>query len=954
MFFPILLSILILFFISSFYNNYEEKNAQDKQNLWGEKARTVLASVQSNHELTQIIRHVGNEFAFALETNYLNKLIPANFSDTYQKKLFQPLPIKPDFAWAFKVNGDRAETITHPPFESSRRRVMEIVFEAFMKFSGNERISQNYIAEKEKFIRKVLGNFSSPLVLGRLRQGEPTPVKFSGRDYYLYWRKFSAADKVFAGVFLFFPAAIFSDREAGLKKVCEEIYRNSGRKLAAAFVPAKEFSQEKAIILPDSFDQFPRERQRIISKLKALESFPSKLKAEIKTTRDFVFLRSFYSLNHPYDVVIFAPAAQHFFPKRFPFSVTVLALVFIWAALLYYYYRRFGRFYLPLAASFRLAFFLSGILPVFLMLIIGQNLLQKQMDAEISGLLLQASEQLASIDQRSDTLPGLFGMQLMKIISQPEMQKRLQSLDIEELEPIFTEIRSEVQAKKLDLNTLFAFSPGRAGSFYLSDQRDYLDAKMISNILAISIYETSKDFESISGCQPTMMDAVQKTWYQTMRGLGNNFIQTIYTSTIEKENSITIGKDGNNYFFSTLVLNGSSIDKFLTFSVSSEGLFRIFLRQELDSINVNSNFTFLAAEIRENSDFTLFPFKKMNVLNSSQGKIAFRFLKKSRGAIFPQVVTGDEFLYLFYPVSKIKKYATGCIVSLIPAKLNYELKMLFLIAFVLILLVLMYSLASFATGYFLQPIKEINLALSEINRGNLQKCRESGRKDELGLLITTLNNMLKGFKKRLKLGKFVSGTLDSTIKNFADAVMFKKPEAMTGTVLFSDIRDFTAVSEKVAPEIVAEMLNSHLDAMSKEIQLYGGRVEQFIGDAIIAVFVSQPEDKLASIDSALNAAVAMRLRHQEMQKQRHQNNLFTYEIGIGIDYGNLTTGMISTGTRSEFIILGEPRLKAEQLEAESKTGRFSRIVASVFVKENNKQNLTFAELNGSENFEIKI
>ncbi len=947
-------AILILFFISSFFNYHEQRKANNKRELWGEKARTVLATIQSSHDLTQIIRNASNEFAFLVEKSHSKKLDPDYFAGMFQREMLPSLPVKPTLSWAFSVDDGKVKVIAHPFFENSRRKIMEMVFEAFLKFSGEDSISQDYIAEKEKFIKKILGNLSSPLVLGRLRQGEPTPVKFAGHDYYMLWRKYSSENQVFGGILLLFPANIFNDREAGLKHVCEGIYRNSGHKLAAAFIPTKEFLGEKEIILPESFNQYPRQKEHILDRLKKLETYSSRLKAAIRIDKEFVFLRSFYSLNHTYDAVVFAPATSHFFPERFPFSTAALALLTLWLALLGYYNRKFGRYYLPLAASFRLIFFLSGIFPVTLMLIVGQNLLQKNLDAEISGLLRQASEQLASIDQRSDRLPGLFGMQVMKIISRPEFQRKLQKLDIDKLEPVFKEMRSEINKKQLDLNSMFAFAPGQTGKFYISDQRDFQDTKTVFDFMATSVFETSKDYESISGQQPTLLDATQKTWYQSLRGLGTNFLQTIFTGTIEKENSISIGKDGNNYFYSTVVLDGISINKYLTFSVSSEALFRNFLRQELDSINVNSNFIFLAAEVRSNSDFSLFPFKKMNVLNSSQGKTAFRFMKKSRGSIFPQSITGEDFLYLFYPASKIKKYATGCIVSLAGAKLTYELKMLFLFSFAFALLLLMYFLSSFATGYFLEPVKEINLALREINRGNLKECPQTDRKDELGLLISTLNLMLKGFKKRIKLGKFVSATLDNTIKNIGDTDLVKKPEALTGTVLFSDIRDFTSISEKQGPEIVAQMLNSHLDAMSNEIQLYGGRIEQFIGDAIVAVFFNPDGEQSTSIDSAINAAIAMRLRHEEIQKNRQRNGLFTYEIGVGIEYGDLTTGMISTGSRSEFIVLGQARVRAEQFETESKLGRFSRIITSAFIKEQNSHNLSFEKLNGSENFEIKI
>jgi len=158
--FPILYAILILFFISSFFNNFEKRKAADKRELWGEKARTVLATIQSNHDLTQIIRNASNEFAFLVEKNHSKKLDLEYFASMFQKKMLPALPVKPAYSWAFTIDAGKAKAITHPFFENSRRKIMELVFDTFLKFSGSEEISQDFIAEKEKFIRKILGNFS--------------------------------------------------------------------------------------------------------------------------------------------------------------------------------------------------------------------------------------------------------------------------------------------------------------------------------------------------------------------------------------------------------------------------------------------------------------------------------------------------------------------------------------------------------------------------------------------------------------------------------------------------------------------------------------------------------------------------------------------------------------------------------------------------------------------------
>lgn len=951
---PVFYAVLLSFLVAAFYNHYEQRKAEDKINLWREKAQVVLASIQSNNDLTQIIRSAGNKFAFSLEKNYSGKIDIDIFSQAYQKQMLGSIPVKPEFVWAFSVKNGKAETIAHPYFENSRRKIMEMVYSGLLKFSGDEKISQQFISSQEKLIKNVLGPYSSPLILGRMRQGEPTPVKFADQDYYFYWRKFAQDDKPFAGIMMLFPAGLFSNRDAGLQHVCEQIYQDSGRQLAAAFVPTIRFIEKKTIILPESFNRNSAEKEKLLLLLQKVKSHPTSPKGTLEIHDNFIFLRSFYSLNHIYDAVIFAPASEHFFPVKFPFYTLLLLLLFFWLAIIYYFYRRHGRFYLPMAVSFRLYFFLSGIFPVTLLFIVGQGLIQKNLDAEISSLVQDGTEQLAGIDQRSDRLPALFGMQLRKIISRTEMQKKLQKREIEELEQIFSEIQQEMRTKELDLNFLFAYAPGKTGRLYLSDQRELYDARIVFNIMACSVNEASRDYQSIAGQGETELDAGQKTWYQSLQGLGNNFLQTIFTQTVEKEFSISIGKDGSNFLHSHIITRDGIINKFLTFSVNSEKMFRNFLRRELDSINVNSNAIVLAAEERLNSDFTLFPFKKMNVLNSRQGKTAFNFMKKCRGSLFPQVIASNDFLYIFYPISKIKKYAAGSIISLAPARLNYDLKMLFLTVFVIILLVLMYILATFATGYFLVPVQEINQTLKLISEGNLNQQHETERKDELGLLINTINLMVKGFKKRIKLGKFVSGTLERSLKNFEKTDHFKQPEVITGTILFSDIRDFTSISEKQNPEVVAEMLNFHLDAMVSEIQLFGGQVEQFIGDAIVAVFIENEGSTPVSIDNALNAAIAMRRRHDAIQKERRKDNFFPYEIGIGIEFGALTTGMISSGTRSEFIVLGEAKAVAEKLESASKLGRFSRIITTHQIMEKHNGSIVFEQLPDSEYYEIKL
>jgi len=184
--------------------------------------------------------------------------------------------------------------------------------------------------------------------------------------------------------------------------------------------------------------------------------------------------------------------------------------------------------------------------------------------------------------------------------------------------------------------------------------------------------------------------------------------------------------------------------------------------------------------------------------------------------------------------------------------------------------------------------------------------------------------MLEGFKRRLRLGKFVSTTFDHSLAESLSIEESKKARTIDGSVLFSDIRGFTTLSEGNPPETIASMLNQHLETMSAVIQKFDGQVEQFIGDAIVAFFPDQqPQD---SKQRAISAAFAMYQAHQSIIKTRADEKKFTYDFGIGLAYGQIIAGALVTPGRSEFCIIGRAKADAEHLEQLSKQGCHTRIV----------------------------
>lgn len=137
-------------------------------------------------------------------------------------------------------------------------------------------------------------------------------------------------------------------------------------------------------------------------------------------------------------------------------------------------------------------------------------------------------------------------------------------------------------------------------------------------------------------------------------------------------------------------------------------------------------------------------------------------------------------------------------------------------------------------------------------------------------------------------------------------------------VLFTDIRDFTSMSEKLPPEEVVKFLSDFHEQMVQEIFKYNGTIDKFIGDAIMATF-GTPQASLRDADNAYLAAIAMLEKLEILNKVRGQKGLEDIHIGIGIHYGPAIVGNIGTSERLEYTVIGDTVNIASRLESACKT-----------------------------------
>jgi len=135
-------------------------------------------------------------------------------------------------------------------------------------------------------------------------------------------------------------------------------------------------------------------------------------------------------------------------------------------------------------------------------------------------------------------------------------------------------------------------------------------------------------------------------------------------------------------------------------------------------------------------------------------------------------------------------------------------------------------------------------------------------------------------------------------------------------VLFSDIRGFTAYSEKRTPEEVVNILNEYLDSMTKVIVQYKGTLDKYIGDAIMAIW-GAPQEATAETSSrrAVISAIKMIEKLDELHKKWSHMGLEPLDIGIGINTGNMVVGNIGSELRMDYTVSGDAVNVGSRVEA---------------------------------------
>ncbi|MDQ2988858.1 MAG: adenylate/guanylate cyclase domain-containing protein [Pseudomonadota bacterium] len=137
------------------------------------------------------------------------------------------------------------------------------------------------------------------------------------------------------------------------------------------------------------------------------------------------------------------------------------------------------------------------------------------------------------------------------------------------------------------------------------------------------------------------------------------------------------------------------------------------------------------------------------------------------------------------------------------------------------------------------------------------------------------------------------------------------------TVLFSDVRDFTSISERLAPEQLARFMNEYLTAMTLVIRRHGGTLDKYVGDAIVA-FWGAPMDDPHHAQHAVLAALEMQDEVVRLNQSLVPQGWPALQVGIGINTGLMTVGDMGSSVRLAYTVMGDAVNLGARLESKSK------------------------------------
>jgi class 3 adenylate cyclase len=207
-----------------------------------------------------------------------------------------------------------------------------------------------------------------------------------------------------------------------------------------------------------------------------------------------------------------------------------------------------------------------------------------------------------------------------------------------------------------------------------------------------------------------------------------------------------------------------------------------------------------------------------------------------------------------------------------------------------------------------QPIIQLAAATGDIVQGSLQQIKLSlppqKHNDEIAVLCRSFEEMVTGLQEKEKVKAVLNKVVSQEIaQEILKGSIHLGGEEKKVTVLFADIRDFTAITQNMLPQQVIDLLNACMTKISQSIDRNKGVIDKYVGDEAMALFgapLSRSEDAFNAIKSAIEIVESI----NEWNRQRFLSGKLPIELGMGIHTGQMLAGNMGSENRLNYTVIG--------------------------------------------------
>jgi|GEM_PF-4587585 len=973
LFLPFFLSILLLFGVKFVEEKREAWKTQKRENLCRQLAEDRVEHIRGNCSYESQVNTINSAFnrkiaLSCIASDYENPVFSSSifardFNDTFPE-VFRPRETIL-YGITFPKSGKPA-ILTGPRLTVQKGRIIVDLIE---RFTQAKEKSDNINVALDKRTSGVFGTSTSFRFMAVDRRGKLTPGHFDGKKVFILWDYISIKKRIIGAYLIIFPWKTYRSIHPLSRAM------NSKIKAKNTYITALVPLEDAASKLKPCFSRGMKVPISLKKLLLMITTKPNRDEiiphGELTNWPNFRIYRDHLSINLPYEVWIIFP--ERLFSQNQVDSILFLlscGLGFFWVSLFSHILITGQSFYLPLKIWFPAFIAIVGAIPLMGFYYAGLMQLEVSAIRQIQANTDTIRTKLDEIDWGNSAMLVKFKEASQDLVSDKKWKSKVTSDNAKTVQNAMDEAFSHFNKIDIPLDCVycfpingdaFGFKPGKIINRFDSGLKFF--NSMINGCFqvldsSLGIYKNASSTREVD----------QMAEWMVLRAFAGNIGES-GKDMIFSVNHSTIAFDAGGekiFYFQDIIYKDAKPVLYVVFTSKATLGYRERLIKVMEKLNFPESFNirktsshkeparqFVFGRVIPGGFDPEYPRWHEKFWHTGFGKqLRVLMLRVAKNNAL-QIQEKKSSLFIGQPCRNADGFIIGAHIPFDEIISETDKKRALHQALTILMASFILVLGLSASRRLIVPLRQVEAGLLKVASGYLDVRVGLDREDELGEMTKAFDRMIVGLKKRREIARFVSGTLDKTVKERTDGGIIK-PEFRSGAVLVSDLRSFTTLTEINPAQEIVEMLNRHIEAMTECILLKEGLVEQIIGDAIVAVFYDSGEK--SGIVQAVEAASNMRLTHTKLQEERTKRKKFSYEMGIGIDHGKVLTGTIVSSARLEQAILGPARKNAERLESASKKGRFTRIILSqeaVMCPNMSGFSDLFAALPSGEGFELK-